>query len=41
MKGVDLEEGEACLDENDANIDPDTALSYIVRVFPNFGFVKL
>ncbi|KAK1417898.1 hypothetical protein QVD17_27033 [Tagetes erecta] len=29
MKGVDLEEGEACLDENDANIDPDTALSYI------------
>lgn len=33
MEETELEEGEACFDDNDASIDPDTALSYIVRVF--------
>lgn len=33
MEDNEIEEGEACYFKDDSNIDPDIALSYIVRVF--------
>ncbi|XP_023739192.1 cysteine-tryptophan domain-containing zinc finger protein 3 [Lactuca sativa] len=35
MEETELEEGEACFDDNDASIDPDTALSYIDQRLQN------
>lgn len=42
IQDPELEEGEACYHKDDTSIDPDVALSYLVRVsllfFSNFFF---